>query len=95
MYLSKEKERGPHKCGGAHGGFFLKYNMTLRDKLICYIYNKTNNLEAEKESILQQRRYQAMDSLDMYENMRAEIRISAWNEFLQDLFRLVIGTKDR
>ena len=65
--------------------------MSLRDRLICYVYNKSNRLDSEKETILQQRRYQAMDSLDMYENMRSDIRIEAWNEFVQDLLRIILN----
>ncbi len=64
--------------------------MTLKDKIILYVYNKTNELENEKEYLLTQRRYQVMDTLDIYENMRAEIRINAFNEFVQDLFKIIM-----
>lgn len=63
--------------------------MTLRDKLIIWVYKKSSSLEKEKEVLLQQRRYQTMDSLDIYENLRADIRISAWNEFIEDLFKIL------
>ena len=64
--------------------------MTLKDKIILYIYNKGNELENEKETLKVQRRYQIMDSLDIYENMRAEIRVNAFNEFIQELFKIVM-----
>jgi len=67
--------------------------MTLRDKLMIYIYRKMNELEEEKESIRNQLRYQPMDSLDMYELMRNDVRISAWNEFIRDLFDIVFNCK--
>ena len=52
-----------------------------------------NELEEEKESIRNQLRYQPMDSLDMYELMRNDVRISAWNEFIRDLFDIVFNCK--
>lgn len=64
--------------------------MTLKDKLIIYIYNKGNQLENEKDDLKAQRRYQIMDSFDIYENMRAEIRINAFNEFIQELFKIIM-----
>lgn len=64
--------------------------MTLKDKMILYVYNKGNELENEKETLKFQRHYQVMDTLDMYENMRAEIRIDAFNEFIQDLFKIIM-----
>lgn len=67
--------------------------MTLRDKLMVYIYRKMSDLENEKESVRHQLRFQPMDSLDMYELMRNDVRISAWNEFLDDLFSIVLNCK--
>lgn len=64
--------------------------MTLKDKMILYVYHKGNELENEKETLNSQRRYQIMDTLDMYENMRSEIRINAFNEFVQDLFKIIM-----
>lgn len=64
--------------------------MTLKDKLIVWVYHKTNKLESEKITLLEQRRYQAMDSLDLYENLRAEIRIDAWNEFISEFFQILL-----
>ena len=67
--------------------------MTLRDKLMVYIYRKMSDLENEKESVRHQLRFQPVDSLDMYELMRNDVRISAWNEFLDDLFSIVLNCK--
>lgn len=67
--------------------------MILRDKLIVYIYRKQNELELEKESLRFQVRSTPMDSLDMYEAMRSDVRISAWNEFISELFNIIINCK--
>ena len=67
--------------------------MTLRDKLMIYIYNKNDVLELESESLHNQVRFQPMDSLDHYEVMRDKIRISAWKEFLDDLYAILINCK--
>ncbi|MBR4072895.1 MAG: hypothetical protein IKK24_03025 [Clostridia bacterium] len=64
--------------------------MTLKDRLIIYTYNKSNRIEAESEHLKHSIRYRAMDSLDMYELMLDKIRISAWNEFLDELYSIVI-----
>ncbi len=67
--------------------------MTVKDKLMIYIYRKMTDLENEKETIRHQVRFQPMDSLDMYEVMRAEIRLNAWNEFMHELFEIVLNCK--
>ena len=64
--------------------------MTFKDKIIIYLYNKGNELEVEKESVKNQRRYEVMDSLDLYENMRADIRIESLNEIIRDLIRILV-----
>lgn len=67
--------------------------MSLRDKLIIYIYHKMNLVEKEKE-ILNANRYKGTyDSLDMYEIMRSDIRLQCWDEFLKDLYNVVINCK--
>lgn len=63
--------------------------MTLKDKLIVYCYNKLNSLEYEQTVLREQRRYHTMDSLDMYENMRAQIRIDTFNEFIKEILSLM------
>lgn len=75
--------------GGEQGGV----SMTVRDKLIIYIYRKMNDLENEKETVRHQVRFQPMDSLDMYEVMRSDIRINTWNEFMHELFEIVLNCK--
>lgn len=67
--------------------------MTFKDKLMIYIYNKSNELENEKRAITEQRRYMPMDSLDIYELMRADIRNEAFNEFVNEVFSLIINCK--
>lgn len=67
--------------------------MTLRDKLMIYIYRKMSELENEKDSVRHQLRFQPMDSLDMYELMRNDVRISAWNEFISELFNIIFNCK--
>lgn len=64
--------------------------MTLKDKLILYVHNKGTQLENEKNDLKYQRHYMSMDSLDIFENMRADIRIEAFNEFVKDLFRIIM-----
>lgn len=67
--------------------------MTIKDKLMVYIYRKMTQLENDKEEIKHQLRFQPMDSLDMYELMRNDIRINTWNEFVKELFEIVINCK--
>ncbi len=67
--------------------------MTIKDKIMIYIYHKLNDLESEKNEINRSLRFQPMDSLDMYELMRSEIRISAWNEFVNDIYKIIINCK--
>lgn len=67
--------------------------MTLKDKLMIYIYRKTNQLEDERNQLRSQLRYQPVDSLDLYEIMRDDVRISAWKEFIDELFTVIINCK--
>ena len=67
--------------------------MNVKDKLMIYIYRKMTELEKEKDDIRRQLRFQPMDSLDMYELMRSDIRINAWNEFIEELFNIVLNCK--
>ena len=67
--------------------------MTVKDKIMIYLYRKLNDLENEKNSINYSLRFQPMDSLDMYELMRNEVRISAWNEFVDDIYKIIINCK--
>ena len=67
--------------------------MNLRDKLIVYIYQKMTKLENEKEQLHHHIRYQPLDSLDLYELMREDVRLSTWQEFIDELFSIVINCK--
>ena len=67
--------------------------MTLRDKMVIYIYNKGNELEQEEKDLKTSLRMSALDNLDHYEILLHRIRIQAWNEFINDLYRIVINCK--
>lgn len=73
-------------------GLCLK-NMTIKDKIIIYIYNKSNDIEMQTEQLNHQLRYYPMDSLEMYEIMRQKVYVTAWKEFLDELFKIVINCK--
>ena len=64
--------------------------MNIKDKIIIYLYNKSSQFEVEKRQIDEIRRYKPLDSLDYYEILRSEIKIEYWNEFIDDLMRLII-----
>lgn len=66
--------------------------MTFKDKLIVWVYHKSSRLEDESEQLRQSLRRYPADSLDLYEIMRQKIRIAAWQEFLDELFKLLFGT---
>lgn len=67
--------------------------MTLRDKMVIYIYNKGNELEQEEKDLKTSLRLSALDNLDHYEILLHRIRIQAWNEFIKDLYQIVINCK--
>lgn len=67
--------------------------MGIKDKLIIYVYNKGNELEQEEKDLKTSLRMSALDNLDHYEILLHRIRIQAWNEFIQDLYRIVINCK--
>lgn len=67
--------------------------MTLKDKLMIFIYRKMTKLENEKEQLRHQIRYQPLDSLDLYELMREDVRLSAWKEFIDELFAVILNCK--
>lgn len=62
--------------------------MTLKDKLIIYLYHKGNEIERETE-LLYDMRFHKMDSLDLYELMRRKVYVSVWQSFLNDLYKIV------
>lgn len=67
--------------------------MSLKDKLMIYIYRKSNELDDERNQLRYQLRYHPVDSLDLYEIMRDDVRISAWKEFVDELFNIIINCK--
>lgn len=67
--------------------------MSLKDKLMVYIYRKMTQLDNEKEVLRHQLRYQPLDSLDLYELMREDVRLSAWKEFVDELFAVIMNCK--
>ena len=52
-----------------------------------------NQLENEREQLRFQLRYQPLDSLDLYELMREDVRLSAWKEFVEELFAIIMNCK--
>ena len=60
---------------------------------MIYIYRKTNELEEDRNQLRSQIRYHPVDSLDLYEIMRDDVRISAWKEFIDELFAVIINCK--
>ena len=67
--------------------------MTIKDKLMMYVYRKTNEIENEKEELRRHLRYHPVNSLDMYEILRDEIRANAWKEFIDEIFAIIINCK--
>lgn len=67
--------------------------MNIKDKIMIYIYRKMTELEQDKENLRYQVRTQPMDSLDMYEIMRSDIRLQTWDEFMKELFNIVLNCK--
>ena len=64
--------------------------MNIKNKVIIYLYNKSNQFEIEKQQINEIRRYRPLDSFDYYEILRSEIKIECWNEFIDDLMRIIV-----
>ena len=67
--------------------------MTLKDKLMIFVYNKGNQLEEEEKDLKTSLRLFVLDNLDHYEILLQRIRIQAWNEFIKDLYNIVINCK--
>lgn len=67
--------------------------MGIKDKLIIYVYNKGNELEQEEKDLKTSLRLSALDNLDHYEILLHRIRIQAWNEFIKDLYQILINCK--
>lgn len=67
--------------------------MKIRDKLLVYIYNKQTQIEQEEKDLKTALRLSALDNLDHYEILLHRIRLQSWNEFISDLYRIVINCK--
>lgn len=67
--------------------------MTIKDKIMIWVYNKNTQIEQETEILNTQVRYYPMDSLDMYEVMRRKIYVSVWKQFLDELFKIIVNCK--
>ena len=63
--------------------------MSLKDKLIVYIYNKTNQLEQERSELKYSLRHRPTDELDLYEILVDRIRVEVWDEYIRDLYNIV------
>lgn len=67
--------------------------MTVKDKLMIYIYRKGTEIDNDIDTYRCYARYHSADSLEHYEYMRSMIRLEAWKEFLNDLYQLIFCTK--
>lgn len=56
--------------------------MTLKDKLMVYVYRKGNQIEQEERDLKTSLRLSALDNLDHYEILLHRIKLQAWNEFI-------------
>lgn len=67
--------------------------MTFKDKLFVYIYNKSTEIEHEEKDLKNSLRLSALDNLDHYEILLHRVRLRAWNEFIDDLYRILTSCK--
>lgn len=67
--------------------------MTLRDKLLVYIYEKQTAIECEEKDLKLSLRMSALDNLDHYEILLHRIRLQAFNEFVKDICDIIINCK--
>lgn len=67
--------------------------MTIKDKMLVYIYRKTCEIEQEEKDLKLTLRLSALDNLDHYEILLHRIRLQSWNEFIDDLYKIVINCK--
>lgn len=63
--------------------------MKLRDRLLIYLVRKIDQIENDRKELRLNMRSRPMDSLDVYENLRMEIYLEAWDEFTNDLYRII------
>ena len=65
------------------------FNFLIKRSYLNDNYNKQNKLENESKELREMLRLHAMDDLDIYEIMRHRARLQAWNEFVDELYRIV------
>lgn len=63
--------------------------MKLRDRLLIYLVRKIDQIENDRKELRLNLRSRPMDSLDVYENLRMEIYLEAWDEFTNDLYCII------
>lgn len=66
------------------------FNFLIKRSYLNDNYNKQNKLENESKELREMLRLHAMDDLDIYEIMRHRARLQAWNEFVDELYRIVL-----
>lgn len=66
--------------------------MTLKDKLLVYVYNKSLLIEEDYKQLDLNTRYRKQDACDHLEHIIAITRMDAFNEFMQDLIILLKGS---
>lgn len=67
--------------------------MVIRRRIMDNLYRKGNQIEQEEKDLNTSLRLSALDNLDHYEILLHRIRIQAWNEFIKDLYQIVINCK--
>lgn len=63
--------------------------MTLKDKLLVYIYNKCDRLDDDYRQLELNTRYRKMDECDHLEFIIAKVRRDSFNEFYLDLLNIL------
>lgn len=63
--------------------------MTLKDKLLVYVYNKSSRIDDDCVQLELNTRYRKQDACDHLEHIIAITRKDAFNEFAQDIIRLL------
>lgn len=66
------------------------FNFLIKRSYLNDNYNKQNKLENESKELREMLRLHALDDLDIYEIMRHRARLQAWNEFVDELYRIVL-----
>ncbi len=66
------------------------FNFLIKRSYLNDNYYKQNKLENETKELREMLRLHAMDDLDIYEIMRHRARLQAWNEFVDELYRIVL-----